>query len=715
MDRSNGGKMQDQWWGLTLGFMQLLVLFLLLIHPESSSAATSVLDPETSYFFAVTGYDDAGVRSIDFGIVGADDPAPPAIAITDLPESAAASGLVAISVTPPGNVEFSRVQLFANGNQIDEAATAPFAFTWDTSVLARGDYAVAVKAFDVAGNAEHSADLTVSVAGDTTPPTVSLVAPMNNSSASGSVSVSASAFDNVAVSAIELYLDGSLVLSTNQSMASYIWNTLAESNGNHVLGARAYDAAGNLGQAANLTLNVFNDTTAPVVTIASPLNNTTVGKSAVVSANASDNVAVSKVAFYLNGVLSCTATAAPYNFTWNTQSLVSGSYTLSASAYDAAGNKGQSGIVTVKVFNDKVAPTVSIASIVKSAGVATVAANASDNVGVSKVEFYVNGVLHSSSTVAPYKFTWKTLTLASGSYSLSFRAYDAAGNVGQSASVTTTVSDTTAPSVSITSPVASSTATGTLAVSASASDNLGVKRVEFYLNGALQATSTSAPYGFSWSTTALANGAYTMSAKAYDAAGNVGQSANLVLNVFNDTSAPTVSLSYPGSNGTAAGSLSVSANASDNVGVSKVEFYLNGALQATSSAAPYGFNWNTLSVVNGSYTLSARAYDAVGNVGRSANVTVNVLNDTVAPTVTLHSPTSNYVAGSNVMINSFASDNVAVTRMELYIDGTLQLTSAGGSLSVGWNFGMGLHTMTVKAYDAANNEKSLSKTVNRFF
>ena len=78
------------------------------------------------------------------------------------------------------------------------------------------------------------------------------------------------------------------------------------------------------------------------------------------------------------------------------------------------------------------------------------------------------------------------------------------------------------------------------------------------------------------------------------------------------------------------GAVSVTANASDNVGVTKVEIYLNGALQSTLTSAPYSFNWNTLAAANGAYTVSAKAYDAAGNVGQSANVAVTVFNDTVA-------------------------------------------------------------------------------------
>ena len=73
----------------------------------------------------------------------------------------------------------------------------------------------------------------------------------------------------------------------------------------------------------------------------------------------------------------------------------------------------------------------------------TVAANASDNVGVSRVELYVDGVLTGSDTTAPYQIAWNTTTATNGSHGLQTRAFDAAGNVGSSTVVNVTVSNAT--------------------------------------------------------------------------------------------------------------------------------------------------------------------------------------------------------------------------------------------------------------------------------
>ena len=111
--------------------------------------------------------------------------------------------------------------------------------------------------------------------------------------------------------------------------------------------------------------------------------------------------------------------------------------------------------------------------------------------------------------------------------------------------------DTTAPSVTLTAPSQGATVSGTVAVSASASDNVGVDHIEFRINGALKFTDTSSPYSFNWDTTTSSDGSATVSATAFDAAGNSASDSNTVTvdNGGSQTSdcgeTPRVTGSYP--------------------------------------------------------------------------------------------------------------------------------------------------------------------------
>lgn len=181
--------------------------------------------------------------------------------------------------------------------------------------------------------------------------------------------------------------------------------------------------------------------------------------------------------------------------------------------------------------------------------------------------------------------------------------------------------DTTPPTTSITSPTSGATVSGTLSVSASASDNVGVTSVRLLVDGAVVGTATSAPYNFSWNTTALANGTHMLQTTAYDAAGNIGLSAIVTVTVNNLTaSSLAVAVTNPmnGSIVPRNQKVTVSASATDNSKVTRVEFYINNNLLGTVTTAPYNYPWKVPAKNNASYKVQAKAYDALGNTAAQA-------------------------------------------------------------------------------------------------
>jgi subtilisin family serine protease len=98
-----------------------------------------------------------------------------------------------------------------------------------------------------------------------------------------------------------------------------------------------------------------------------------------------------------------------------------------------------------------------------------------------------------------------------------------------------------------------------------------------------------------------------------------------------DTTAPTTSITSPAAGATVSGTVTIAASASDNVGVTRVELYVDGALLAADAAAPYASSWDTTTATNASHTLTSKAFDAAGNVGTSAAVTVTVSNAAPPP------------------------------------------------------------------------------------
>lgn len=107
------------------------------------------------------------------------------------------------------------------------------------------------------------------------------------------------------------------------------------------------------------------------------------------------------------------------------------------------------------------------------------------------------------------------------------------GTPQDSGTASITDSDTTPPTTRVTAPGLLATVSGTITVSATASDNVGVTRVEFYAGTTRIGSTTASPYRMGWDTKTTANGLYFFTSKAYDAAGNVGTSPNVLISVKN--------------------------------------------------------------------------------------------------------------------------------------------------------------------------------------
>ena len=129
-----------------------------------------------------------------------------------------------------------------------------------------------------------------------------------------------------------------------------------------------------------------------------------------------------------------------------------------------------------------------------------------------------------------------------------------------------------------------------------------------------------------------------------------------------DATAPSVTLTNPGS--PISGAITLTATASDNIGVTRVEFYCDGTLIGTDASAPYGTPFDTTTVANGSHTLTARAFDAANNPGASAPVSTTIANVVAAPAIL---PAGGSFAGS-VTVSLTTTTSAATIRYTL--DGT---------------------------------------------
>jgi len=178
------------------------------------------------------------------------------------------------------------------------------------------------------------------------------------------------------------------------------------------------------------------------------------------------------------------------------------------------------------------------------------------------------------------------------------------------------------PTVTLTAPTNNQVfnPTGqTVTITATASDTDGISKVEFYNGATLLNTVSTSPYSYAW--TSVAEGDYTITAKAYDIY-NVSTTSSAV--TFYSTNSPTVSLTAPANNAQyiAPATVSLTATASDTESISKVEFYQGATLLGTSTSSPYTCTWT--SVAMGNYVLTAKAYDNHNQVTTSSAVNISV-------------------------------------------------------------------------------------------
>jgi uncharacterized protein YjiK len=223
----------------------------------------------------------------------------------------------------------------------------------------RWNYWIVDRAIDNGSNSSENDGrlFEVSVPGSDAPPTVSVTAPANGSTVTGSsVPVQASAADDNGVTSVQFFLDGATSLGTDTDGSngwSVTWNSTTASEGSHALTAVATDTIGQTATSAAVTVTV--DRTAPTVSITAPSAGQTVMATIPVTADATDATsAVTSVAFFVDGSTSIgtdTNGANGWSVSWNTATVGNGSRQLTAVATDRAGNTASSSAVPVVVDN----------------------------------------------------------------------------------------------------------------------------------------------------------------------------------------------------------------------------------------------------------------------------------------------------------------------------------------------------------------------------
>ncbi len=542
------------------------------------------LTPSTTYSYTVSAYDAAGNTSNQSTAASATTNAPPDTTPPSIPTGLAASAVsptqINLSWNPSSdNVSVAGYKVFRNGTQVGTPGTTLYQ---DTGLAGATTYNYTVAAVDGAGNTSAqslgASATTLTAPPDTTPPTVTLTAPLAGATVQGQVGMSANASDDTAVLGVQFLLDGANFGSEDTTAPySVNWDTTSVPNGSHVVAARARDGASNL-------------TTTPPISV-------TVDNPAVPSGlaagyafdEASGTTALDASGHSLTGTLTNGPTRVPgrYGSAVNLDGVndyvdlgnpaglqLTGSMTVSAWVYSSAFPGDDAPIVSKRGTGElgyqldttvDTGPRTIGFKLTSSSGTnmfrygaTTLQANTwyhiagVYNATAGTLDVYLNGQLDNGSLVGTVTTSQRNSTVnvnigqrPSGGFFFNgriddVRIYNRALTASENQAAMNTPlggvgsSDPTPPSVSITAPANNSQVSDIVSVTAQASDNVGVAGVQFYVDGVATGPEDAAdPYGLAWDSRTVTNGAHTLTATARDAAGNVTTSTSVAVNVAN--------------------------------------------------------------------------------------------------------------------------------------------------------------------------------------
>jgi hypothetical protein len=415
--------------------------------------------------------------------------------------------------------------------------------------------------------------------------------------------------------------------------------------------------------------------------------------------------------------------APPYEYRWTpprspSQVTINRTYQTWATAVNAAGQAQTSSIVPFTVVQPPPPPSINLVVPKLESGYVTPAAPvlyatavAGDTLPAStivRVDFLdgatvIGSVTAPNSVPAGYAFVWQNAP--PGIHLVSARAIDSLGYSTSSGQVSVYIVDPDPPpQVALTSP-----ATGQIFVppnsvplAATAMSTLGtIQRVEFVTRDRLIGTSFSPPYALSWSNPPP--GTFAIVAKAYDDIGIAAASPAAYIQVLPGARAPAVVLTAPAPGASLPSGtpvdMAATAMAPDG-SVGRVDFFAGNTLLGSSATSPYAFTWNN--PASGSQSLVAKAVDLLGNVGTSAAVAIQVVNNS-PPVVTLTSPAngSQFSAPASIALAATATDvDGSVAKVEFFAGAAKIAAATSAPFTATWsNVAAGSYALTAVATD----------------
>ncbi|NPC68618.1 OmpA family protein [Corallococcus exiguus] len=520
--------------------------------------------------------------------------------------------------------------------------------------LAEDTYTVTATATDAAGNTSTPDSSTFTV--DLTAPTVAISSPADGAII-GTNTVTVTGTSTGATSVTLTYGGtnyGPIPVDASGNWSYALPVTLPE--GPNTVTAVSTDAAGNTSTTATSTFTV--DLTVPTVAISTPGNGTSVNTATVTVTGTTTN-ATSVTLTFEGASYGPVTVDASGNWSYALPGpLAEGSYTVTAVSTNGAGTNSATATSTFTV--DLTPPTVAISTPVDGSTVNTPNVTVTGtSTGATSVTLTYNGTNYGPIPVDG-SGNWSyplPVTLPEGPITVTATATDAAGNTSTPDDITFTV-DLTDPEVDITSPVDGATvASSTVTVTGT---SVGATSVTITFEGNdYGPIAVDASGNWSYALPGpLADGTYTVTAVATDAAGNESTPDSVTFTV--DVTAPTVAITTPANGSTVGANVTVTGTTTG--GATSVTVTFQGTDYGPIAVDASG-NWSQAlpgPLANGTYTVTAVAVDAAGNTSTTATSTFTV--NTAAPTVAITSPVNgSTVTNPSVTVTGTSANATSVT------------------------------------------------------
>jgi len=494
-----------------------------------------------------------------------------------------------------------------------------------------------------------------------------------------------------------------------------------------------------------------SDFTPPTIQWITPASGSTLSDTTRLQFEISDNSRIDSVRVYRNGFAPADwfiseQALSNNSLLWNTAEVEDGLYILEIRAWDEFGNIGISPSLVVQVQNhraggdDRTPPEIwwespAAGSVIE--GSADLKVKFRDASDIDSVRFIHNGftVITQSVSADSMIYSWNTESDSDGVHIWEARAWDMAGNLGNSSGLLVRVQnqppgdDHNPPVIEWISPEPGDELVGIVTLCFQILDDTEVDSVRISKNGHSPAGfylpgQGELDYEFSWDTSTDPDGICLLEIRAWDTLGNLGISTGLVVNIKNnppvDITSPDIWWISPEPGSTLSDSVTLFLGTYDESGLDSLKLFKDGLFcgYGIHENEEWTFHWDTVSDSDGVHIWEARVWDAAGNEGRSSNLLVRVRNndippdgDRTPPTILWSTPESGDTLEGLITIQVEALDNDQIDSLRLYINGARSsITTLNGQEDIHYDLDWttadypdGIYNLEARAWDRTGN------------